>query len=83
MSYQDLEETRAKREAKDQAAATKGKRGRKQKTPATEEAETGPSVPESNAVTRKETEPANIMKVSWRALVAKMYWEEDLLIDLI
>ncbi|KAH9864035.1 hypothetical protein J1614_009968 [Plenodomus biglobosus] len=50
MSYKDLEEARAKREAKDQAAATKGKRNRKRNTPATEEAEAGPSVPKRKAV---------------------------------
>jgi hypothetical protein len=73
MSYQDLEEARAKREAKDQAATAKGKRGRKHKTPGTEDKEAGPSVPKSNAVAPIETEPANIMEVSWRIPVAKMY----------
>ncbi len=34
MSYKDIEEARAKRAAKEQAAAGKGKRGRKRKSPA-------------------------------------------------
>ena len=36
MSYEDIEEARAKRAAKEQAAAGKGKRGRKRKSPAEE-----------------------------------------------
>ena len=35
-SYEDIEEARAKRAAKEQAAAGKGKRGRKRKSPAEE-----------------------------------------------
>ena len=34
MSYEDIEEARAKRAAKEQATAGKGKRGRKCKSPA-------------------------------------------------
>ena len=67
MSYKELEEARAKRDAKDEAATTKGKRGRKRKIPTTEQAEAGPSA----AV--DEVEQANDMAVSWVAPVAKMY----------
>jgi hypothetical protein len=75
MSYQDLEEARAKREAKDKATATMGKRGRKRKTLATEEAEAGagPSVLENRTRLSSEVEPANDREVLWRAPVAKMY----------
>lgn len=36
MSYEDIEEARAKRAAKEEATAGKGKRGRKRKSPALE-----------------------------------------------
>lgn len=36
MSYENIEEARAKRAAKEQATAGKGKRGRKRKSPASE-----------------------------------------------
>ena len=55
MSYKDLEEGRAKRKAKDQAATTKGKRRRKRKTPATEQAKAGPSSGKSKAVLSSES----------------------------
>jgi hypothetical protein len=60
MSYEDLEEARAKRAAKDKASASKGKRGRKSKNaePETEAPRTSASV--------SELEP-------WKAPVAKMY----------
>ncbi|OAG13114.1 uncharacterized protein CC84DRAFT_1160335 [Paraphaeosphaeria sporulosa] len=70
MRYQELEEARAKRETKDQAAAAKGKRDRKHIE--TEE-DAGSSVPKSNAVVPKGTQLANTREVSWRAPVAKMY----------
>ena len=73
MSYKDLDEARAKREAKDQAATTKGKRGRKRKTPAIGEAEADPSVPERKAAPVSKVEQANATVVSWVAPVAKMY----------
>ena len=73
ISYQDLEEARAKREAKDRAATTKGKRGRKRKTPATEQAEAGPSAPKRRAAAVNEVEQANATAVLWVAPVAKMY----------
>ena len=59
MSYEDLEEARAKRAAKEKATADegKGKRGRKRKSPLPEE---GSSVP---------TEAPRL----WRAPVARMY----------
>ncbi|KAK7177538.1 transposase [Paraphaeosphaeria sporulosa] len=73
MSYKDLEEARAKREAKHQAAATHGKRGRKRKALATEEAEAGPSGPERRAAAVNEVERASSTAVSWVVPVAKMY----------
>jgi len=36
MSYEDIEETRAKRAAKEEATTGKGKRGQKRKSPAPE-----------------------------------------------
>lgn len=68
----DLEEARAKREAKDKAVATKGKRGRKCKNPAPEEAEAGPSTTKIKAVRKGEVEPAKT-EVSWRVPIANMY----------
>lgn len=73
MSYKDLEEARAKREAKDQAATRKGKRDRKRKTPATEEAEAGPSVPKRKTALSSAAKPADATEMSWRAPIAKMY----------
>lgn len=73
MSYKDLEEARAKREAKDRAATTQGKRGRKRKTPATEQAEAVPSAPKRRAAAVNEVEQANATAVLWVAPVAKMY----------
>ena len=61
MSYEDLSEARAKRAAKEKATASKGKRGRKCKSPA---AEAGS--PEPRAKVARITE-------SWRAPVARMY----------
>lgn len=60
MSYQDLEEAREKRKAKDKdTAANKGKRGRKRKIPALEEPEAGPSVRNDKMVRMSEDHPAN------------------------
>ena len=85
MSYEDLEEARAKRTAKEKAAAAKGKgkRGRKRKNPEIEmeaKAETrvegegeeaGPSVP-NKKVRMSEVEPAKPL-FPWRVPVARMY----------
>ena len=67
MSYKDLEEARAKRAAKEKATADngKGKRGRKRKSPASEE---GSSVPTDNEVLELVKAP-----VPWRAPVARKY----------
>lgn len=73
MSYKDLEEARAKREAKDQAAARKGKQGCKRKAPATKEAEAGPSAPKRREAAVNEVERASTTAVAWVAPVAKMY----------
>ena len=67
MSYDDLEEARAKRAAKEKATADKGrgKRGRKRKSPASEEVS---SVSTDNEV----LEPVKA-SAPWRAPVARMY----------
>ena len=64
MSYKDLEEARAKREAKDRAAMTKWKWGRKRKTPAIEQVEAGPSAPKRRVAVVNEVEQANATAVS-------------------
>lgn len=61
MSYEDLSEARAKRAAKEKATASKGKRGRKCKSPAPE---TGSLEPRAKVARITE---------SWRAPVARMY----------
>jgi hypothetical protein len=73
MSYNDLEKARAKRKAKEQAATTKGKRGRKRKAPATDQVEVARSLRKSEAVLLSESASANAEEMSWRAPVAKMY----------
>lgn len=67
MSYEDLEEARAKRAAKEKAAADKGKgkRRRKRKSPMPVE---GLSVPADNGVLERVKS-----KAPWRAIVARMY----------
>jgi hypothetical protein len=84
MSYEDLEEARAKRAARDKATADrgKGKRGRPRKAPAvgTEgEVETsvdveveGDSLALQNEGARPEPERPLF---PWRAPVARMYWK--------
>jgi hypothetical protein len=56
MSSEDIGEARAKRDAKEKAIASKGKRGRKRKSP--EEEEVGPSAPK---VVRM-SDPASVME---------------------
>ena len=74
MSYKDLEEARAKREAKDKATTGKGKRGRKRKSPALEaDIEASSSVPKDKVVRISEIEPVEAVEVPWRAPVANMY----------
>ena len=66
MSYEDLEEARAKRAAKDAAKAKgKGKRGRKRKSPAPEADADAPEPKAKIARTSKVPEPP-------RALVTQM-----------
>ena len=78
MSYEDLEEARAKRAAKEKATAGKGKRGCKRKSPASEpepelEPEPGPE-PEAKVARMSEVlEPAKALVAPWRVLVARMY----------
>jgi hypothetical protein len=77
MSYEDLNEARAKRTAKEKATAGKGKRGRKRKSPAPE---AGVLEPKTKVARMSEAEPARapVAQVSevaepWRAPVARMY----------
>ena len=67
MSYEDLEEARAKRAAKEKATVEKGrgKRGRKRKSPAPEEAS---SVSTDNEVLEPGKAPA-----PWRVSVVRVY----------
>ena len=70
MSYEDLEEARAKRDAKERAAATKGKRGRKRKVEAAAvEAEADVTAPILNVT--QSGEPSQ--STPWKAPVARMY----------
>lgn len=70
MSYEDLEDARAKRTAKEKAAMAKGKRGRKRKGEAAAvEAEAGVPVPIENVTHSSEISQST----PWRAPVAKMY----------
>ena len=86
LSYEDLEEARAKRAAKEKAIVDKGKgkekRGRKRKSPAPEadssEPEAGSSVPKKKVARMSERmsevlEPAKTPITPWRAPVARMY----------
>jgi hypothetical protein len=74
MSYEDLEEARAKRAAKEKATASKGKRGRKRKTTAPE---AGSPEPKAKVARMSEApEPEALvahMTETWRAPVARMY----------
>ncbi|KAL2040388.1 hypothetical protein N7G274_006831 [Stereocaulon virgatum] len=67
MSYEDLEQARAKRAAKEKATVNKGKgkRGRKRKSPTPEE---GSSVSRDNELLEPMKAPA-----PWRALVTRMH----------
>jgi hypothetical protein len=87
MSYEDLEEARAKRAEKDKATAgkVKGKHGRKRKSPAPEAGSLGAeagslgakavsSVPKNKVARMSEMlEPARAPTAPWRATVARMY----------
>ena len=74
MSFEDLSEARAKRDAKEKAIASKGKRGCRRKSPAPEaEAEAGLSMLKDKVARISEVEPAKALGVPWRAPVAKMY----------
>ena len=83
MSYEDLEEARAKRAAKEKATAGKVKRGPKRKSPTPEskleaqagspEVMTNPSVPKDKVAGMGEVEPAKTLEAPWRAPVARMY----------
>ena len=73
MSYEDLEEARAKRAVKEKAFAGKAKRGRKRKSPSPE-VDAGSSVPKRKAARMSEMlEPAEAPVAPWRAPVARMY----------
>lgn len=85
MSYEDLEEARAKRAAKEKATAGNGKRGPKRKslTPDSEpelEAQAGSpkaltdsSMLKDKVARMSKIEPAKTLGAPWRAPVARMY----------
>ncbi|KAL8696242.1 MAG: hypothetical protein Q9201_007759 [Fulgogasparrea decipioides] len=83
MSYEDLEEARAKRAAKEKAITGKGNRGLKRKSPTPEpepKAQAGspkmvtdPSMPKDKVTGMSEVEPAKTLEAPWRAPVAQMY----------
>ncbi|MCJ1279153.1 hypothetical protein MMC21_006977 [Puttea exsequens] len=75
MSYEDVEEARTKRVAKEKATASKGKRGRNCKNPAPEpepEVETVSSVLEDKMGRMSEVEPTKSLRAPWRAPVARI-----------
>jgi hypothetical protein len=73
MSFQDLEEARSKRAAKDRATAEKKTRGRKRKSAAAEE-NVYSSLSGDKAVEMSEVLPSRQKPASpWRAPVARMY----------
>jgi hypothetical protein len=77
MSYEDLEKARAKRAAKERAAAEKGKgkRGRKCKAPAQGEEETILPQPEEGlSAPANRTARSKARPTPWRAPTAVMYW---------
>jgi hypothetical protein len=73
MSYEDVEEARAKRAAKEKASAGKAKRGRTRKSLSLE-VDVASSVAKRKAARMSEVlEPAEAPIVPWRATVARMY----------
>ncbi|XTI91145.1 hypothetical protein V2W45_1242426, partial [Cenococcum geophilum] len=76
ISFKDLNEARAKRNAKEKAIISKGKRGYRRKSPALEveaEAEAGLLIPKDKVARISKVEPAKALGVLWRAPVAKIY----------
>ena len=80
LSYEDLQELRAKRAEKDAAKeAGKGKRGRKRKNTALEaeanpqNIEAGLSVPKRKVARVNKGKVAEATEVPWKAPLAKMY----------
>ncbi len=83
MSYEDLEEARAKRAAKEKATTGKGKRNSKRTSPTPEpepevqagspKVVTDSSVPKDKVARMSELEPAKTLGAPWRAPVARMY----------
>ena len=72
MSFEDLEEARAKRAAKGQASAGKSKRGRTRKSDALEES-TSLLSPNPKVVQRSDAPEAHAPASAWRAPIAKIY----------
>jgi hypothetical protein len=71
MSYEDLEEARAKRAAKEKATASKGERGRKRKSAILE---AGTLVPKGKTARASEVLVLGEDSAEpWRAPVARMY----------
>jgi hypothetical protein len=72
MSFEDLEEAKARRAAKEEAAAKKAHRSRKRKGPALE-ADAGSSVDKGETVRVNEALAPISAATPWRAPVARMY----------
>ncbi|KAL9630084.1 MAG: hypothetical protein Q9164_006592, partial [Protoblastenia rupestris] len=83
ISYEDLEEARAKRATKEKATVSKGKRGPKRKSSTSElepetqvgspKVVTDPSVPKGKVAQMSEVEPTKTLGTPWKAQVARMY----------
>jgi hypothetical protein len=69
ISFEDLEEAKVRRAAKDKAAAQKGRRGRKRKEPAWEAPQPSSKAVRAGGVIASDNSPATL----WRISVAKMY----------
>jgi hypothetical protein len=69
ISFEDLEDAKVRRAAKDKVAAQKGQRGRKRKEPAWEAPPLSSKAVRTGGVIASD----NSLTTSWRILVAKMY----------
>lgn len=73
--YEDLEESRIQRNAKEKAAAEKGRgtRGRKRKAAISEDYESGPLLVRKSIAARRTLRSEDQEPVPWRAPEAQMY----------
>jgi hypothetical protein len=70
MSFEDPEEAKVRRAAKDKAAAQKGQRARKRMEPASEAPLPSSKAVRTDGVIASDNNPAT----QWRIPVAKIYW---------